>query len=491
MAKNLNKRKESNLLVLKKDSNYFSSASVIDSQISLSTFYNKNKTKSKIVNNNKIVKINNYQNKKAENTIVSNYIKSTSPTTIFKTSNVDTSHSNDIIKNIKSKDNLSNNEQKDSKKKKCLHHKKINSHLFIKNNQILNEIFPCHTTTNSNKPKESLFKNKKKNASKILRKKHIQIDTFNINNNTNINNNNTTNKIITSLSNNMNNQPKINLKINLEKHTRVLSTDNNISSINSKNQKCEKKSNINSVIKSNRLIANKFNSKRLLQNLNYKENTLSRANSSWIKKEIDIFNSCLEFSFSKNKKNKISNKTKMNNVISKNISNLLKERQPKINDNDIKKNGLINLNKLKEKTTLYYLTNISEELKAKKTNYQNGNNIFISINNYTNDNKKKSNKGNINLTEGKDNSIQNYLVKKSISQKGTSKIKRRNYLKKNGNKYKILSGSKSSSENRTQDNFNSYNSDNDRERVIYGPEMTHFFIVASIQKGIRNINNYN
>lgn len=84
------------------------------------------------------------------------------------------------------------------------------------------------------------------------------------------------------------------------------------------------------------------------------------------KKEIDIFNSCLEFSFSKNKKNKISNKTKMNNVISKNISNLLKERQPKINDNDIKKNGLINLNKLKEKTTLYYLTNISEELKAKK-----------------------------------------------------------------------------------------------------------------------------
>jgi hypothetical protein len=290
----------------------------------------------------------------------------------------------------------------------------------------------------------------------------------------------------------MNNQPKINLKINLEKHTRVLSTDNNICSINSKNQKCEKKSNINSVIKSNRLIANKFNSKRLLQNLNYKSNTLSRANSSWIKKEIDIFNSCLEFSFSKNKKNKISNKTKMNNVISKNISNLLKEKQPKISENDIKKNGILNLNKLKEKTTLFYLSNISEELKAKKKNYHNGNNIFISINNYNNDNKKKNNKSNINLTEGKDiSSIQNYLAKKSISQKGTAKAKRRNYLKKNGNKYKILSGSKSSSENRTQDNFNSYNSDNDRERVKYGPEMTHFFIVGSIQKGIRNINNYN
>ena len=490
MAKNLNKRRESNLLVLKKDSNYFSSASVIDSQISLSTFFSKNKIKSKKVNNNKIVKINNYQNKKADNTIVSNYIKSTSPTTIFKNSNIDTSHSNEIIKNIKSKDNLSNNEQKDSQNKKCLHHKKINSHLFIKNNQILNEIFPCHTTTNSNKPKESLFKSKNKNASKILRKKHIQIDTYNINNNTNINNNNTTNKIITSLSNNMNNQPKINLKINLEKHTRVLSTDNNISSINSKNQKYEKKANINSVIKSNRLIANKFNSKRLLQNLNFKTNTLSRANSSWIKKEIDIFNSCLEFSFSKNKKNKVSNKTKMNNAISKNISNLLKEKQPKISDQDIKKNGILNLNKLKEKNTLYYLTNISEELKAKKKNYHhNGNNIFISINNYTNDNKKKNNKSNVNLTEGKENSIQNYLAKKSISQKGTSKIKRRNYLKKKGNKYKILSGSKSSSENRTQDNFNSYNSDNDK--IKFGPEMTHFFIVGSIQKGIRNINNYN
>ena len=169
---------------------------------------------------------------------------------------------------------------------------------------------------------------------------------------------------------------------------------------------------------------------------------------------------------------------------------MLKEKQPKISDNDIKKNCLLNLNKLKEKTTLYYLTNISEEFKAKKKNYhQNGNNIFISINNYTNDNKKKSNKSNINLTEGKDNSIQNYFAKKSISQKGTSKTKRRNYLKKKGNKYKILSGSKNSSENRTQDNFNSYNSDNDR--VTSGPELTHFYIVASIQKGIRNINNYN
>jgi hypothetical protein len=192
-----------------------------------------------------------------------------------------------------------------------------------------------------------------------------------------------------------------------------------------------------------------------------------------------------------NLKNKINYKNKKNNVVTNNINNFIKEKQLKISDNDLKRNDLLSLDKLKEKTALYYLTNISEELKAKKKNYQNGNNIFISINNYTNDNKKKSNKGNINLTEGKDNSIQNYLVKKSISQKGTSKIKRRNYLKKNGNKYKILSGSKSSSENRTQDNFNSYNSDNDRERVIYGPEMTHFFIVASIQKGIRNINNYN
>ena len=135
------------------------------------------------------------------------------------------------------------------------------------------------------------------------------------------------------------------------------------------------------------------------------------------------------------------------------------------------------------------MTNISEEFKAKKKNY-NGNNIFISINNYTNDNKRKKNKSNINLTEGKENSsMQNYLAQKSISQKGIDNARRRNYLKKKDNKYRILSGSKYSSENRTEENFNSYNSDNDK--ITNGPEMTHFYIVASIQKGIRNIHNYN
>ena len=250
-----------------------------------------------------------------------------------------------------------------------------------------------------------------------------------------------------------------------------------------------KKNNINSVIKSNRLILNKLDSRKLLNNLNYKTNTLSRANSSCIQKEIDIFKTSLEFSFSKNKKNKINYKTKKNNVVTNNINNFIKEKQLKISDNDLKRNDLLSLDKLKEKTALYYLTNISEEFKAKKKNY-NGNNIFISINNYTNDNKRKKNKSNINLTEGKDNSsMQNYLPQKSISQKGIDNARRRNYLKKKDNKYRILSGSKNSSENRTEENFNSYNSDNDK--ITNGPEMTHFYIVASIQKGIRNIHNYN
>jgi len=495
MTTKLNKKKESNLLFLKKDSYYFSSISALNNQLShnfhLNSFNKKDTTKSKNTNNqiNSITKINNYQNKKIDKTIVNNFIKN-SPTSQFKTSNIDFSNSNDINIKINEKDNLSKDEQKDSQNKKCFYHKKINSHLFIKNNQILNEIFQSHTTTNSNKPKESLFNNKKKNASKILRRKQIQIDTYNINNNTNINNNNTTKKIITSLSNNLNNQNKLNLKIYLEKHSRVLSTDNDNdkSFINFKNQKCEKKSNINSVIKSNRLIANKFDSKRLLNNFNYKTNTLSRANSSWIQKEIDIFKTSLEYSFSKNKKNKINYKTKKNNVVTNNINHLIKEKQLKINDNDIKRNNLLSLDKLKEKTALYYLTNISEEFKAKKKNY-NGNNIFISINNYTNDNKKKSNKSNINLTEGKESSIQNYLATKSINQKGIDNIRRRNYLKKKNNKYRILSGSKYSSENKTEENFNSYNSDNDK--VTDGPEMTHFYLVASIQKGIRNTHNYN
>ena len=72
----------------------------------------------------------------------------------------------------------------------------------------------------------------------------------------------------------MNNQNKLNLKIYLEMHSRVLSTDNDKSIVNSKNKKYEKKSNINSVIKSNRLISNNFVSKRLLNNLNYKTNIL-------------------------------------------------------------------------------------------------------------------------------------------------------------------------------------------------------------------------
>ena len=286
------------------------------------------------------------------------------------------------------------------------------------------------------------------------------------------------------------------MKIYLEKHSRVLSTDNNISSINSKNQKIEKKksnnNNINSVIKSNRIITRKYNSKRLFNNLNYKTNTLSRANSSWLKNEMNIFNTSLEYSFSKNSrriKKKINDKSKINNVIVKNFNNFIQEKKLKINDNiDIKKNDLLNLNKLKEKTTLHYLSNISEELKLKKKNFHNENNIFISINNYTNDHKKQSNKSNVNLTEGKEISIPNYLATKSTSHKGMSNSRGRNALKKNGNKHKrIISSKNHSSDTKTDDNFNSNNSDNDK---IDGPELTHFYLVSVIQKGLKNTKNY-
>ena len=499
MTTNINKKKEINLLLLKKESNYNGSIhelNKISLNFHLNAFNRKNISKTgRLYNNyNNISKINNYQSKYTDHSIVNTYIKTSSPNTNFKNSNIDISNSNnDLTNKIKSKENLSSREYpKDMQYKKHFHHKKINSHLLIKNNQILNELFPSNTTSNLNNVKNSIYNNTNKNGSKIIRKKHIQIDTHNINNNTNIN---TTTRKINNISNN-NNQHKINLKIYLEKHQRVLSTDNNNNndksvknnSKNKKNEKFEKKNNINSVIKNKRLITNK-NSTRLLNNFNYKNNTLSRANSSWMNKEYNIFNRSMEHSISRNISNKANNKSKIKNVIVKNINNYLKEKKSKIIDNiELRKSDLLHLNKLKDKTTLYYLTNISEELKTKKKNYNNGNNIFININNYSNDNKKKGNKSNTNLTEGKEINIQNYISKKSISQKENSKIRRRNYLKKSENKYKIFGESKNSSQNKTEENFNSYNSENDK---MEGPELAHFFFVSTIQKGIKNIKKYN
>lgn len=501
MTTNSNKRKETNLLFLKKDSNYNTSMQELNKislNFHLNSFHKKNNSKTGRLYNhyNKITKVNNFHNKFIDQSIINTYIKTSSPTTNFKSSHIDISNNsnNDLSNKIKAKENLTSREYpKDKQTKKHFHHKKINSHLLINNNQILNELFPINSTSNSNKAKDSIFNNKKKSGPKILRKKQIEIDTYNINNN--INNLHNISKKINTLLNNNNNPHKINLKIYLEKHQRILSTDSNKnnnksikkSSKNKKKEKCQNKNNINSVINNKRLITNK-NSTRLLNNLNHKNITLSRVNSSWVKKEYNIFNTSLENSLSKKITKKNSNKVKINNVIVKNIKNFMKQKKLKINGNfEIKKNSLVNLNKPKEKSALYYLTNISEEIKNKKKNYNNGNNIFISINNYTEENRKKENKSNVNLTEGKDLNIQNYLSKKCISQKGYTKIRKRNHIKNGENKYKFLGESKNSSQNKTEENCLSYNSENDKNE---GPETTHFFLVASIQKGIKNITNY-
>jgi hypothetical protein len=228
MATNINKKKETNILFLKKDSNYNTSIQELNKislNFHLNAFHKKTNSKTGRLYNhcNNISKISNYQNKNTEHSIINTFIKTSSPTTNYKSSNIDISNSNnDLTNKIKAKDNLSNGEcQKNLKYKKTFHHKKINSHLLIKNNQILNDLLKSNRS-NSNKVKDSIINNKKKSGSKIIRKKHIQIDTFNINNNTaNVNN---LNKKINSLANN-NNQHKINLKIYLEKHQRVLSTD--------------------------------------------------------------------------------------------------------------------------------------------------------------------------------------------------------------------------------------------------------------------------
>lgn len=502
MATNLNRR--ANLLFLKKDSNYNTSIhelNKISLNFHLNGFNKKNNLKAGRLYNhyNNIAKNNFFNNKIIDHSMVNTYIKTSSPTTNFKSSNIDTSISNnDMTYRVKAKDNQSSREfPRDIQYKKHFHHKKINSHLLIKNNQILSDLFP-NTTSNSNRAKDSLFNNKKISGAKTLRKKNIQIDTFNINNNNNTNINNAITKKLSTLLNNLNNDNKINPKIYLEKHQRIFSTDNNNSNnnnksikVNSKGKKCQNKTYINNVIKSKRLITNK-NSTRLLNKFKYRINTLSRANSSWINQEYNTFHTSLEHSISKNiqNKNNNSNKFKINNVIVKNINNYMRgKKRLKISDNfSMKKNYLLNLNNLKDNSTLYYLTNINEEMRSKKKNYNNGNNIFISINNYTNEIKKKGNKSNINLTEGKDINIQNYISKKTISHKGKTKIRRRNYLKI-GNKFKVLRDSKNSSQNKTDENFNSINSENDK--IIEGPELTHFFIVASIQKGIKNYQNYN
>ena len=285
MIRNLNKKKETNLLLLKKEGYNTSFNELNKISLNFNAFHTKNNSKNGRLysNYNNISKMSNLQNKFIDTSYINTYVNS--PTTNFKSSNIDVSNSNnDLTNKIKSRDNISIKEyEKDLLSKKNFHHKKINSHLSIKNNQILKELFPSNITSNSNKTKDSLFHNKEKNLSKIIRKKYIQIDTNNINNNNNINMNNTTNK--NTLSNNNNIQHKINLKIYLEKHQRVLSTDNNNNDNNnkknSKNKKSDNKNNINSVIKNKRLITKK-NSTQLLKN---KNNTLSRANSSWINKE--------------------------------------------------------------------------------------------------------------------------------------------------------------------------------------------------------------
>ena len=514
MNTNANKKKEANLLLLKKENNYATSIQElkkVSMNFHLNTFHKKYNSKTgRLYNNynNDITKTNNNRNKFFENSIINTYIKTSSPNTHFKNSNIDVNNSNNDMANkistIKAKYNISNREyQKDLQNKKIIHHKKIKSNIFSNYNQIFKELLTTNTTSNSNKAKDSIINNKNKKGSKIIRKKLIQIDTNNINNNANTKE--ISNKINNPTNINNNNQHKINLKIYLEKHKRVLSTDssNNNKSIkvnsknkkNDKHEKYEKKNNINSVIKNKRIINNK-NSTSLLNNYNLtNNNTLSRANSSWLKNENNIFNSSIEHNISKNIQNKMKNKIIINNVILKNINKYKNEKKFRINDDiELENNDLFNLNKLKEKTTLCYLTNISGEFKTKKKRYNNGNNIFISINNYSNVNKKNGNKNNVNvnLTEGKELNIQNYMYKKTKSQKedkDNEKIRRRNYLKKNDNKFKILVESKNYSQNKTEENLNSYNSENDNN--IQSPELTHFFIVKNIQKGIQNNKNFN
>ena len=179
------KKKDANLLLLKKDSNSNTSIKELN-QISLNfhlnPFHKKNNSKNGRLysNYNYISKISNYQNKNIDHSYINTCIKNSSPNTNLKSTNIDISTSNnDLTNKITIKDNLTKREyQKDLKYAKHYHHKKINSHIFLNNNQIMNELFPTSVNSNSNNAKDSIIKYEKKNESKILKKKNIQIDTI-------------------------------------------------------------------------------------------------------------------------------------------------------------------------------------------------------------------------------------------------------------------------------------------------------------------------
>jgi hypothetical protein len=161
MTTNIDKKKESNLLLLKKDSNY----NVLITELNPASFiYNLNEYHKKSISKigrlynhyNDNTKNNNIKYKNTEHSIINTYIKNSSPTTNFKSSNIDTSNSNiDLTNVIKTKENnmTSREYPKDLQNKTNSHHKKINSYLSIKNNKILNEIFPHNVSTNQNKAK--------------------------------------------------------------------------------------------------------------------------------------------------------------------------------------------------------------------------------------------------------------------------------------------------------------------------------------------------
>ena len=139
MTVNISKKKESNLLLLKKDSNF--NTSIQDLNPSFFNFQLNDYHKKNISNTGRLynhyndnTKTNNFQNKNTEHSIINTYIKNSSPTTNFKGSHIDTSNSNiDLTNVIKTKENITNREyQKDSQYRQHFHHKKINSYLSIK-----------------------------------------------------------------------------------------------------------------------------------------------------------------------------------------------------------------------------------------------------------------------------------------------------------------------------------------------------------------------
>ena len=234
---------------------------------------------------------------------------------------------------------------------------------------------------------------------------------------------------------------KISLKIFLEKHSNNMKTDNNHNYIkkNDSNKSKEKENQSNNIMKRKHIFSIQNSYKNLKEKIN---------------------NSKIETYSHKIKNSLFPNSKKTNNA--ENLNLIVKKLRKR------KKCNIINNNHIYNKSQIYYLTTTSNK---SKENRNCNNNIVISINHFPVENKKVINHHPSNFIEEKENNLFN-IIRNNVKKFGKLKLMRRNYSK-NGDKFI----SKNSNNNDCIQYVNTI-----KKEQIKGPEMTHFFMVSTIQE---------